>query len=149
VTVIKLIPITMQKANEFVLLYHRHHGKVRGCKFCVAVTDEDGQLHGVAIVGRPVSRYLDNGLTAEVTRLCTDGYRNACSFLYAACVRIARCMGFEKIITYILITENGASLRASGWCLTRPCGGGNWNVPSRPRKTQDTGRKLMYFKELR
>ena len=78
----KVIPVTMKQANEFVLSYHRHHGKVRGCKFCIGATDEDGILHGVATptpktqafsgnpgVGRPVSRYLDNGSTAEVTRL--------------------------------------------------------------------------------
>lgn len=140
----------MKTANEFVLAHHRHHGKVRGCKFCIAVADEDGRLHGVAVTGRPVSRYLDTGLTAEVTRLCTDGTQNACSFLYAACARTARSMGYEKIITYILETENGASLRASGWWCAGLRGGGDWNVPSRPRKAgANTGRKQLYYKELR
>lgn len=145
----KIIPITMMQANEFVLSHHRHHGKVRGCKFCIGAVDKDDVLHGVAIVGRPVSRHLDDGKTAEVTRLCTDGYRNACSFLYGACVRIARQMGYVKILTYILETEDGASLRASGWTDKGICGGGNWNVPSRPRAdSQNSGRKRCYYKEL-
>jgi hypothetical protein len=140
----------MKAANEFVLLHHRHHGKVRGCKFCLGVVDEENTLRGVAVVGRPVSRHLDNGLTAEVTRICTDGYVNACSFLYAACARTAKSMGFEKIITYILESENGASLRASGWYCGGPCGGGNWNVPSRPRlDSANTAKKLMYYKNLK
>lgn len=146
----KVIPVTMKQANEFVLSHHRHHGKVRGCKFCIGATDKDGILHGVAIVGRPVSRYLDNGSTTEVTRLCTDGYRNACSFLYGACVRIARQMGYARLLTYILDSEDGASLRASGWTDKGICGGGNWNVPSRPRAdSQNSGRKRCYYKELR
>lgn len=105
---------------------------------------------GVAVTGRPVSRCLDDGLTAEVTRLCTDGIRNACSFLYAACARIARSMGYEKIITYILASENGASLRASGWNCEGLCGGGEWSAPGRPRKpSQNTDKKKRYCKELR
>lgn len=116
----------------------------------MAVVDEIGQLHGVSIVGRPVSRHLDNGLTAEVTRLCTDGLSNACSFLYSACARIAREMGYEKIITYILASENGASLRASGWQAVEGLrGGGNWNVPSRPRAdSPNTGPKRLYSLDL-
>jgi len=115
------------------------------------VLDADGRLHGVAIVGRPVSRHLDDGLTAEVTRLCTDGLPNACSFLYSACVRIARDMGYEKIITYILASENGASLRASGWQAVEGLrGGGNWNVPSRPRAdSTNIGPKRLYTLDLR
>ncbi len=146
----KLIPLSMKQANEFVLSHHRHHGKVRGCKFCIGAVDDDGTLRGVAIVGRPVSRYLDDGKTAEITRLCTDGYRNACSSLYGACARIARQMGYAALLTYILETEDGASLRASGWTDKGVCGGGNWNVPGRPRAdSQNSGPKRRYYKELR
>jgi len=123
---------------------------VRGCKFCIGVIDDNEDLRGVAIVGRPVSRCLDNGLTAEVTRLCTDGYKNACSFLYAASERIARCMGFERIQTYILISENGASLKATNWICGGKCGGGNWNTPSRPRKDSNHAeKKQIYYKLLK
>lgn len=138
----------MREANAFVETHHRHHGKVRGCKFCVAA-EIDGKIHGVAVTGRPVARYLDDGVTAEVTRLCTDGTPNACSFLYAACARIARSMGYKKIITYILGNENGVSLRASGWRCEGRRGGGNWNVPSRPRRdSPNIERKQLYIKEL-
>ena len=116
----------------------------------MGAVNEAGRLLGVAVVGRPVSRRLDNGLTAEVTRLCTDGYRNVCSFLYAACARSARSMGYEKIGTYILAAENGASLRASGGNCAGLCGGGDWNAPGRPRKpSANTGKKKMYYRELR
>ena len=138
----------MRNANIFIQTHHRHHGKVRGCKFCVAAVS-DSDICGVAITGRPVARHLDDGVTAEVTRLSTNGTRNACSFLYAACARIARSMGYEKIITYILGSENGASLRASGWRCEGQRGGGNWNVPSRPRTDSlNPGCKKLYVKEL-
>ncbi len=143
----KIIPITLKQANDFVLRLHRHHGKAQGCKFCIGVIDHDGGLRGVAITGRPVSRYLDNGVTAEITRLCTDGYPNACSFLYAACYRIAKEMGYRKIITYILDTESGASLKGAGWTEQGLCGGGNWNVKSRPRQNSpNSGKKKLFYK---
>ncbi len=142
-----VVPLTLKCANDFVIQNHRHHGKVQGCKFCIGAVDEKGKLRGVAIAGRPVSRHLDNGTTAEITRLCTDGFKNACSFLYAACARIAKEMGYTKIITYILITENGASLKAAGWSEQGVCGGGNWNVKSRPRNNSpNTCKKRLYYK---
>lgn len=142
----KVVPITLKQANAFVIQHHRHHGKVQGCKFCIGAVDNNGELRGVAITGRPVSRYLDNGTTAEITRLCTDGYKNACSFLYSACVRVAKEMGYKKIITYILETENGASLKAAGWLEQGICGG-NWNVKSRPRNNSpNICKKRLYYK---
>ena len=72
----RVLPISLRDANAFVLAHHRHSGQVRGCKFCVAVVDDLDAVHGVAIVGRPVARRLDDGKTAEVTRLCTDGIAN-------------------------------------------------------------------------
>lgn len=114
-------PISLADANRFVAEHHRHHKPVRGHKFslgCMA----NGHLAGVAIVGRPVSRYLDDGLTLEVNRLCTDGTKNACSFLYGAAARAAKVLGYHRIVTYILDTESGTSLRvrlavrgAGGW----------------------------------
>lgn len=143
----KVVPITLKQANAFVIQHHRHHSKVQGCKFCIGAVDNNGELRGVAITGRPVSRYLDNGTTAEITRLCTDGYKNACSFLYAACVRVAKEMGYKKIITYILETENGASLKAAGWLEQGICGGGNWNVKSRPRNNSpNICKKRLFYK---
>ena len=149
VDTIKIIPITLKTANDFVIRHHRHHSKVQGCKFCIGVTDVKGLLRGVAVVGRPISRFLDNGLTAEVTRCCTDGYKNACSFLYGACGRIAKCMGYELIITYILAGEKGTSLKASNWTRRGLCGGGSWDTPGRPRpNSAKLGKKIMYSKNL-
>jgi hypothetical protein len=112
---------------------HRHHEPPQGGKFALAAW-LDGQLVGVAIVGRPVSRMLDNGLTAEVIRVATDGTRNACSFLYARAKRAAQAMGYRKVLTYTLEEESGASLRAVGWQRVGVAGGGSWSVPSRPRQ---------------
>lgn len=82
----------------------------------------------MAIVGRPLSRFLDNGDTLEVLRLCTDGTYNSCSILYGRCARIAKEMGYGKIITYILEEEQGTSLKASGWiCEEENVGGGSWD----------------------
>ena len=62
-----------------------------------------------------------------VTRLCTDGTKNACSMLYAASARVAEAAGYKRIQTYILETETGGSLKASGWADDGPAGGGQWN----------------------
>ena len=90
-------PMSLADANRFVAEHHRHHKPVRGHKFslgCMA----NGRLAGVAIVGRPVSRYLDDGLTLEVNRLCTDGTKNACSFLYGAAARAAKVLGYHRCL---------------------------------------------------
>jgi hypothetical protein len=143
----KVTPISLAEANAFVGAHHRHHKPVAGCKFCVAVSDDGGVVRGVAIVGRPVARRLDDGWTLEVNRCCTDGARNACSMLYAAAWRAAKALGFRRMITYTLPEEGGASLRASGWRLVGERGGGNWNTPARPRVDTDAmlrGQKLLW-----
>lgn len=128
-------PISLKEANRYIIENHRHHDKVQGHKFSEGAF-VDGKLVGVAVVGRPVSRHLDDGLSLEVTRLCTDGTKNACSILYGRCARIAKEMGYKRIYTYILASESGASLRASGWRMDLDgAGGGEWNCQSRPRET--------------
>jgi len=122
-----------EDAHEFIRRHHRHHKPGPGDKFCVAVADEDGTVRGVAVVGRPVSRMLDDGWTLEVTRCCTDGVANACSMLYGACARAAFAMGYKRIGTYTLPEEGGASLRAAGFRLLGEAGGGSWSCKSRPR----------------
>ena len=130
----KAIPLSLKESNEYVQEHHRHHSPVHRDKFRIGCL-VNGKLVGVANVGRPLSRYLDDGDTLEVLRCCTDGTKNACSFLYARCARIAHELGYKRIITYILETETGTSLKASGWELDKAhCGGGHWNTPSRPRK---------------
>lgn len=123
--------MTLKEANSFVGQHHRHHGPVTGHKFSIGLST-DGKVVGVVIVGRPVSRYLDDGWTLEVNRLCTDGTRNACSMLYAAAWRAARAMGYKRLITYILESESGVSLRAAGWKCIGQAGGLRWTGKRRP-----------------
>lgn len=132
---LRIIPMSLRAANEFVMAGHRHHGSTRGHKFSVGVVDGSGELRGVAIAGRPVARGLDDGATLEVLRVCTDGTPNACSKLYAAIRRAALAMGYMpgRIITYTLAEEPGTSLRAAGWVEDAQVAGRSWDCPSRPR----------------
>lgn len=139
-----LAPLDLDEANAFVVQHHRHHKKVRGYKFAVAAA-LDGRIVGVAIVGRPVARERQDGLTLEVTRLCTDGTRNACSFLYGAACRAAFALGYQRIGTYILASESGKSLQAAGWRLIAEVRGRSWDCPSRPRVDKHpTQNKLLF-----
>ena len=106
-------PISLKLANEFVLANHRHNKPVTGHKFSIGLFDDE-RLIGVAICGRPVARMADDGLTLEVLRVCTDGTRNANSMLYSRVKKIAQVMGYQKVLTYTLAEESGASLRAVG-----------------------------------
>ena len=145
---LKAYPLELKQANEFVDKLHRHHNSVHRDKFRVGAT-KDGKLVGVVQVGRPVSRMLDDGQTLEVVRLCSDGTKDVCSFLYSKAARIAKELGYSRIITYILESESGASLRASGWKLDGTTSGGAWDRPSRRRNTSaPTCPKKRYIKEL-
>jgi hypothetical protein len=133
-TRLHLVPLRLREANEAVAMFHRHHKPVRGHLFSIGVADEEGNLVGAAIIGRPVARMLDDKLTAEVTRLVVrEGYPNACSMLYSASWRAARAMGYTRMVTYVLESESGVSLKASGWVRVGEAGGGSWSRPSRPR----------------
>ena len=119
-------PITFREASAYINKNHRHHNATVGCKFCISVVDENSQHRGVAVCGRPVSRRLDDGLTLEINRVCTDGAKNACSMLYGACCRIAKAMGYKKVITYTLQSEDGVSLKASNFICEGQAGGTHW-----------------------
>ena len=121
----KIVPITFRYAQQFVKDYHRHNPNVVGCKFAIGCQGDNG-LVGVAICGRPVSRYLDDGKTLEINRVCTNGAANACSMLYGACCRIAKEMGYERVITYTLQSETGASVKASNFICDGEAGGTHW-----------------------
>jgi hypothetical protein len=128
-----VVPVTFRRACEFIQTHHRHHGSPRGMKFVLGVAD-DGELVGVAMVGRPVARMLDDASTLEVTRTCALPVRNVNSMLYGAAWRVARAMGYRRLITYTQEGESGASLRAAGFVRVaelraRP----GWHTPSRPR----------------
>lgn len=131
-----VVPPTRDEANELVRRWHRHHKAVVGYRFALGARNRSGTV-GAAIIGRPVARNTDQYLTAEVTRLVTNGTKNACSFLYAAAARVAKEMGFKRIQTFILASEPGTSLLAAGWKWERDSWGGSWNRPSRGGRRED------------
>ena len=132
--VLEVVPVTLTEARIWVDRVHRHHRAPQGGLFAIAVA-RDAEIVGVAIVGRPVSRHLDDGWTVEVTRVAAiEDIRNACSKLYAAAWRTARAMGYLRAITYTLQEEPGTSVKAAGWkCVGKTRDGNSWNRSSRPR----------------
>jgi hypothetical protein len=136
VSKLEIVRVELKEANAFVDSLHRHHKPVRGHRFSIGAS-RNGSLCGVAIVGRPVARATDQKNVAEVTRLCTDGTPHVCSFLYAACARIAKELGFSLIQTYILESEPGISLLAAGWEFVKVTAGGDWNCHSRGNRRTD------------
>jgi hypothetical protein len=134
-----LVPVRFRDAAGFVAMWHRHHRPPAGMVFAVGVADDGGMLRAVAIAGRPLARHFDNGQTLEVTRVASDGTRNACSLLYGACRRAAFALGYSRLITYTQAGETGASLRAAGWHVVaeRPAHPG-WDRPNRPRRETGT-----------
>lgn len=141
---LSLIPISISSAIKFSRERHRHHSKCQGGLFAVAC-GFDGKVSAVAIVGRPVSRMIDDGFTCEVTRLCSDGTDNACSMLYGASWRAAKSLGYKRIVTYTMEGEDGTSLMASGWVCTAKTSGGSWDRPSRHRDTD----QILIFPKYR
>ena len=143
----EIVPMYIGDARTFVERHHRHHPPPQGGLFAVGAAS-GGDVIGVAIVGRPLARRLQDGWTAEVTRLCVlEGYPNACSMLFAACWRATRALGWRRLITYTLPVESGASLRGAGWRLVGERGGGTWNRKDRPRVDRaPTGQKLLWEK---
>ena len=131
---LRVVPIFHKEANAFVKRLHRHHKPTPGTILCAGVAD-DGRLCGVAIAGRPVARALQDGRTLEINRVCTDGTPNACSMLYGAIRKAARALGYERIITYTLPEEGGASLRAAGFVFDGDAGGPARLWHNRPERT--------------
>jgi hypothetical protein len=142
------VPLTIREANAFVAEHHRHSKEVRGMRFALGC-EVDGELVGVALVGRPVARNLDDGYTAELNRLCTrpEAPKGAASFLYARAWRAWRAQGGRRMVTYILDSEKGHSLKGAGWKLIEEgVGGRNWSCTSRPRDWQPVyGQQKLRF----
>lgn len=134
----ELCPISLRDAHAFVNVHHRHNVGTRGHKFSIGLK-LNGELIGVATVGRPIARHLDDGYTAEVTRVCVvDENRNANSYLYGAACRACKAMGYRSVITYTLKTESGSSLRAAGFVCESDVkiNKNGWDRPNRTRKIQ-------------
>ena len=144
----EIAPITFREASDYINRLHRHHRATVGCKFCLSVVDDNGEIHGVAVCGRPVSRRYDNGYTLEVNRVCSDGTRNVCSMLYGACCRIAKEMGYRKVITYTLVSEDGASLKASNFICEGEAGKPHWTGKRNRGQDIPAEMKLRWVKNL-
>jgi hypothetical protein len=143
-----LVPVTLREACAFIAKWHRHHKPPRGCIMCVGVSPKDDpHVVGVAVVGRPVARHLQDGWTAEVTRVATDGTKNACSALYGAAWRACRALGYLRLVTYTLPEEGGTSLRASGWKCIGEAGGGKWSRTERPRVDEHPLQRKMRWEQ--
>lgn len=128
------VPMSLKEANHLVKKWHRHHRPTQGGLFAVGCAMAGNEEPcGVAIIGRPVSRMLDDGWNCEITRVATDGTKNACSFLYGRCRKAAFALGYKRVLTYTLPEEGGASLRAAGYQLIGEAGGGKWTRENRPR----------------
>lgn len=140
--------IPLKKANTFVVKHHRHHKERQGAIFSLGLF-YDLNLIGVAIVGRPSAKGFNMVTHIEVYRLCLiDDVENGCSILYSSCARIAQEMGFHNIITYILKSESGTSLKAAGWILVDDnCGGTKWNSGTKIKRTNK--RVTLFGEELK
>jgi hypothetical protein len=136
----RIVPLTLSQANALVEKLHRHHKKCQGHRFSLGLFDDNkpfDEIIGAVIVGRPVARACSQYDTAEVTRLVTDGTKNACSMLYGAAARVCKEMGFKKIQTYILEEEFGSSLKASGWVKVGETDAKGWNCKTRNGRRED------------
>ena len=132
----KIVPLELRDLNALVSGLHRHHKPVQGHRFSIGV-EHGGKVVGGASVGRPTARMTNQRKVLEVTRLVTDGTKNACSALYSAAARIGKELGYEHIQTFILASESGTSLRAAGWKFEQESGGGDWTRESKPNRRQD------------
>ena len=146
-----VVPLELVEANAAVSAWHRHHKPCQGHRFSIGVIDDHGTLHGAAIIGRPVARLAGSPREVlEVTRLVSDGTKNACSMMYAAAARAGKALGFARIQTYILEEEIGTTLLASGWVCEGKAGGGQWkHTDGKPRRTdQPNGAKTRWVRML-
>jgi len=143
---LRLLHVELKEANAFVEEFHRHHQRVQGHRFSLGAYEED-HLVGVAIVGRPVGGQ-HQGDWLEITRLCTDGTHNACSFLYGAAARAGKVLGYKRIQTYILSDERGTSLQAAGWKFDRMSHPIGWHHDGPTRSARSVEQHLMGPKQL-
>lgn len=150
---LSLVPISISDAWRFVERHHRHHRAHKYASFAVAAA-RGMAIVGVAVIGHPSARMLNDGFTAEVTRLCSidvgdNGHASGCcSMLYAASWRAARALGFRRLVTYTLPDEGGASLRGAGWTLVGTAGGGSWSRATRPRVDRHPTQEKLRWERL-
>lgn len=119
--------IGFSAASDFIDKHHRHNNRTVGHIFSLGLW-KNGNLIGVAVCGRPVGRFLDDGKTLEIYRNCVlPNNHNACSMLYGACIRTAKIKKFERVVTFTLMSESGGSVKAANFILeAENAGKKNW-----------------------
>ena len=134
----KIVPIAKTKARQFVQEHHRHNEAPTSMQVSFAVgLEKDGELVAVATAGQPVARMLCDGVTLEVSRVCVLGeHANANSMLYGAIGRAARALGYERLVTYTLESESGASLRGAGFAPPIAIGARSWGEENKASKNR-------------
>ena len=134
--------VPLRRAKEFIREHHRHRPKLTGAIVALGAF-VDGELVGVVTIGRPIAR-MDGPGRMDITRLCTNGHRNACSKLYAKAKRLGQALGFVGIKTLTLLREPGSSLRAVGAKDAGTTRGGRWTRKQRQRADSDPARKRRW-----
>lgn len=132
---LRVHPCGIAEARQWVERHHSHHHAPRGGLLAVAVHRGDQRVC-VAIAGRPVARLLDDGRTAEVTRVASlggDDARHAASMALGSIVRALRAVGYDRFVSYTILGECGTSYRAAGWHPTAITRGGEWSRENRLR----------------
>ena len=142
---LRLIPVSLAEARRFIAETHRHNDPPTGHRVSVGIADDTGKVRGVGVLGHPLARKSDDGRTAAIYRIATDGVPNGCSMLYGALVRVAWALGYDKVLTYTLADEPGTSLRASGWTYDGEAGGGDWATASQPKRLNASEKPTMFF----
>ena len=145
---LRLVPVTLATARRYVVEHHRHSDPPVGHRVSVGIADDSGTLRGVGVMGEPKARMSNDGRTAEIVRVATDGVPNGCSMLYGALVRAAWALGYDRVLTYTLAEESGASLRAAGWTNEGPAGGGDWmrdRDAARGRSLTTSARPTLFY----
>jgi len=126
------VPLSVTAARVAVAELHRHLPELAGGLFASSVRVA-GELVGVAVASEPKAPASRGLRIVEITRVATDGHKNACSKLYGALCRAAQAIGYRKAITFTRLDEPGVSLLAAGFHLDGMTREQSWNRPSRGR----------------
>ena len=140
ITKLKVCPITLREAQEYIKKHHRHCSPPKFHKFSVALkVDGEQDFVGVGVASTPKARAQMDGETLEINRVCSDArYADVCSKLYALMIRAGKSMGYRRFISYTLPEEDGASLKAAGFHLDGITEGrtSSWSSGKRPRNIE-------------
>ncbi|MDF5754842.1 XF1762 family protein [Spongiactinospora sp. TRM90649] len=107
-------PVGVQTARAFVAWTGEHAAPPTTADIVLAATTGAGTLVGVVFAGGPACWRVDDGRTAEVLCLATDGTPNACTVLLDAVWRAALAAGHRRLIACASAGASVTSLRTAG-----------------------------------